>query len=223
MFWSIISCFQVAQEPTSQECTRESHFISTGSVTTLILDEIYHQELRDLNVQASSAFGVEASASHDRNVATALSTVWVERTRLTAHSTGLTCWLARASTAQRLIQSIRFITKTQQRKTLRTRRLLSRKAQLSTLSTVKCEIFPRFLAFQDLNSVSNFGRIKQVINADQRCDKIFDCEDGTDEDNCTCRDFLRFNFARMICDGNVDCVDQSDERDCRENQVDFIS
>lgn len=59
-------------------------------------------------------------------------------------------------------------------------------------------------------------RISQVINMDQRCDRVFDCEDGTDEDNCKCRDHLKFQSPKLICDGHVDCHDSSDESDCCE-------
>lgn len=51
---------------------------------------------------------------------------------------------------------------------------------------------------------------------DQRCDRAFDCEDGTDEKNCTCRDHLKSAFSKLICDGNVDCADLSDEEGCSE-------
>lgn len=58
------------------------------------------------------------------------------------------------------------------------------------------------------------SRMTQSINIEQRCDKIFDCEDGTDEEDCTCRDYLKHGFTKMICDGHVDCVDSTDEEGC---------
>ncbi|XP_063702432.1 serine protease nudel [Culicoides brevitarsis] len=56
--------------------------------------------------------------------------------------------------------------------------------------------------------------IPQSINRVHRCDKQLDCEDGTDERNCTCRDFLVHQHPHKICDGIVDCVDLTDEEGC---------
>jgi len=54
----------------------------------------------------------------------------------------------------------------------------------------------------------------QVIDIRHRCDRIVDCEDGTDELNCTCRDYLKGPLDILICDGKTDCEDLTDEDDC---------
>lgn len=41
-----------------------------------------------------------------------------------------------------------------------------------------------------------------------------DCEDSTDELNCTCKDYLQNLRPTAICDGYADCDDLTDERDC---------
>ncbi len=64
------------------------------------------------------------------------------------------------------------------------------------------------------NEVFRCKNISQVINISQRCDRVFDCEDSTDEKNCTCKDHLKGKFAKLICDGHVDCADSSDEIGC---------
>ncbi|KAK2585023.1 hypothetical protein KPH14_008548 [Odynerus spinipes] len=55
----------------------------------------------------------------------------------------------------------------------------------------------------------------QSIPMSKRCDKILDCEDGTDELNCTCKDTLSAFRPEAICDGHVDCEDRTDEENCQ--------
>nr|XP_022919420.1 serine protease nudel-like [Onthophagus taurus] len=56
----------------------------------------------------------------------------------------------------------------------------------------------------------------QLIPYTRRCDKYIDCEDGTDEMNCTCVDYLHSFSNESICDGINDCADFSDEQGCGE-------
>ncbi|XP_022825426.1 serine protease nudel isoform X1 [Spodoptera litura] len=57
-------------------------------------------------------------------------------------------------------------------------------------------------------------RIEQTIPYQQRCDRKADCEDGTDELDCTCTDYLITFDDKLICDGISDCADGQDEQDC---------
>lgn len=57
-------------------------------------------------------------------------------------------------------------------------------------------------------------RLLQQIPGNRRCDKAFDCEDGTDEFDCTCIEYLRHSHPSAICDGTTDCADLTDEQNC---------
>ncbi|XP_035725274.1 serine protease nudel-like isoform X2 [Vespa mandarinia] len=68
------------------------------------------------------------------------------------------------------------------------------------------------------NSVSYVFTCKlliQSIHISKRCDRIIDCEDGTDEHNCTCKDILYQYRPKAICDGYMDCKDKTDENNCK--------
>ncbi|XP_012251446.2 serine protease nudel [Athalia rosae] len=54
----------------------------------------------------------------------------------------------------------------------------------------------------------------QTIDLSKRCDRIVDCQDGTDEVNCTCKDYLSKVNPSSICDGHIDCADNTDEDNC---------
>lgn len=64
-------------------------------------------------------------------------------------------------------------------------------------------------------------KLIQTISMELRCNGIFDCEDGTDEANCLCKDSL--NDESLICNGHIDCYDRSDEEGCNFcNENEFI-
>ncbi|XP_034949876.1 serine protease nudel isoform X2 [Chelonus insularis] len=65
------------------------------------------------------------------------------------------------------------------------------------------------------------SRLTQAIPITGRCNKVIECEDGTDEAECSCKDFLVKLHPSSICDGRIDCADESDETNCNfceENQ-----
>ncbi|CAK1598802.1 unnamed protein product [Parnassius mnemosyne] len=57
-------------------------------------------------------------------------------------------------------------------------------------------------------------RINQSVPFNKRCDQKADCEDGTDEQDCTCKDYLLTFNKNLLCDGNFDCIAGQDELDC---------
>ncbi|XP_018802271.1 PREDICTED: serine protease nudel [Bactrocera latifrons] len=66
-------------------------------------------------------------------------------------------------------------------------------------------------------------RIPQIVEFANRCDRVLDCEDGTDEESCTCRDYLKGSLNILICDGKVDCEDFTDEENCGDcNDSEFL-
>lgn len=63
----------------------------------------------------------------------------------------------------------------------------------------------------------------------KKCDKIFDCIDGGDENDCEICNIDEFSCGDNVCipedsrcDGRSDCSDGSDERDCGMCFVCFI-
>ncbi|TDG47498.1 hypothetical protein AWZ03_006090 [Drosophila navojoa] len=57
-------------------------------------------------------------------------------------------------------------------------------------------------------------KLPQIIDRLHRCDRKVDCEDGTDELDCSCRDYLKGSLGALICDGKADCEDLTDEQNC---------
>ncbi|KAM8710459.1 hypothetical protein ACLKA7_017128 [Drosophila subpalustris] len=62
-------------------------------------------------------------------------------------------------------------------------------------------------------------KMPQIVDLSHRCDRKLDCEDGTDELDCTCRDYLKGSLSVLVCDGKADCEDLSDEQNCGNCQA----
>ncbi|KAH8302029.1 hypothetical protein KR044_001962 [Drosophila immigrans] len=67
---------------------------------------------------------------------------------------------------------------------------------------------------QSTTKDSSATQMPQIVDLQHRCDRKVDCEDGTDELDCSCRDYLKGSLSVLICDGKADCEDLSDEQNC---------
>lgn len=72
-------------------------------------------------------------------------------------------------------------------------------------------------------------RNRICIAASKHCNKIVDCEDGSDEKGCQCGDgeFLCATnntciLARYRCDYDKDCPDASDEMNCPNSECSYF-
>lgn len=70
-------------------------------------------------------------------------------------------------------------------------------------------------------TINIFDSLPQDIPLEWYCDTEVDCEDGTDEINCTCADYLEVTDESLICDGIIHCYDLSDEKSCPGTYVEL--
>ena len=90
-------------------------------------------------------------------------------------------------------------------------------------ATRRCP-FPYFQCYGAAYS----GTKNLCIERNRVCDRIVDCEDGTDEESCPCKDdeFQCLSNGMCIsddlrCDHDSDCIDHSDEMNCSESCLDW--
>ncbi|XP_065211833.1 serine protease nudel [Planococcus citri] len=95
----------------------------------------------------------------------------------------------------------------------------SKKAPTSKFNVFK-DWWPGNYHYMDKNETYVCKIINQMIPKVWYCDGEVDCNDGTDEINCTCADIFKTIDSSRICNGVVDCSDWSDEKNCtRKNST----
>ena len=52
---------------------------------------------------------------------------------------------------------------------------------------------------------------QKLFTGNFRCNMMEDCIDGSDEQDCSCKDYFEVFDSTRICDGYPDCYDFSDE------------
>ncbi|KAF4531310.1 hypothetical protein B566_EDAN018309 [Ephemera danica] len=85
---------------------------------------------------------------------------------------------------------------------------------IPTMSTPDDELGPQIIpTLQNVTDPAT-GRGFPSSSHDRRCDLVRDCEDGSDETSCTCRDYLIQISPNLVCNGELDCADKTDEIGC---------
>ena len=95
-------------------------------------------------------------------------------------------------------------------------------SQPTTITTTTTTTLPAPLIC--LKNQFTCSRVFQCVDAFDRCDMFRDCTDGTDEESCSCAEYLKgTRRGELICDDHVDCSDFSDEIGCRKCPIPFDS